>query len=268
MLENEFYKEITEKVICIVKEVANYIMDESKKFSMENVITKNRNEFVSYVDIEAEIKLTHSLSGVFPSAGFITEEGTYYDNAKEYCWIIDPLDGTTNFIHGSTPYAISVGLTYQGIPVVGVIHEITRNETFYAWKGSKAYLNEYEIRVSKIENLKDSLISTGRPHNYMTQYDKLLKSISHFLRNSHGIRQSGSAAADLAYVACGRYDGRYEFGLKSWDIAAGVLIVKQAGGRVSDFEGNENYFENGNVLVSNPYIFDELKNVVATIFER
>jgi len=268
MEQSYYYRQITEKVIKLTKEVAIYISNESLNFTLQHVITKNRNDFVSYVDKEAEGQLVKGLSALIPNAGFITEEGTGINNNEEYCWIIDPLDGTSNFIHGSTPYSISVGLTYKGEPIAGVIHEITRNETFYAWKGSKAFLNGEEIHVSKTEKVQDSLIATGRPHNYMTQYDKLLKSIDYFLQNTHGVRQSGSAATDLAYIACGRYDGRYEFGLKPWDIAAGVLIIQQAGGRVSDFEGNDNYFTNGDVLVSNPFIFSELKEVISTIFER
>ncbi len=268
MEDDDFYQQITEKVICLTKEVATYISKESLSFSSESIVTKNRNDFVSYVDNEAEIQLVDGLSDVMPEASFITEEGTGEEKGEDYCWIIDPLDGTSNFIHRSTPYAISVCLTYKGEPVVGVIHEITRCEIFYAWKGSKAFLNEEVINVSNVKNVQDALIATGRPHNYMVQNNKLLKSINFFLQNSHGIRQSGSASTDLAYVACGRYDGRYEFGLKIWDIAAGVLIIQQAGGKVSDFEGNEKYFTNGDLLASNPYIFDEFKDVISSIFQR
>jgi myo-inositol-1(or 4)-monophosphatase len=180
-------------------------------------------------DKQAEKLLVKSLSDILPNSGFITEEGTGEENGEDFCWIIDPLDGTSNFIHNSTPYAISIALTYKGETVIGVIHEVTRNETFYAWKGSKSYLNGEEIQVSNVKNVKDALISTGRPHNYMEHFNKMLLSFEYFLLNTHGVRQSGSAATDLAYVACGRYDGRYEFGLKPWDVAAGILIIQQAG---------------------------------------
>jgi myo-inositol-1(or 4)-monophosphatase len=266
MTQNDFYKILTEKVIQLSKEVATYIAYESDNFTFDKLVTKNRNDFVSYVDKEAERLLVKGLSDILPNSGFITEEGTAQENGEDYCWIIDPLDGTSNFIHNSPPYAISVALTHKGETVIGVIHEVTQNETFYAWKGSKSYLNEKEIQVSKVKHVMDALISTGRPHNYMENYGKLIISLDWFLQHTHGVRQSGSAASDLAYVACGRYDGRYEFGLKPWDIAAGILIIKQAGGKISDFEGKDNYFKNGNVLAANSSVFEEFKNIVNSIF--
>ncbi len=232
----DYYHDLTKSVIKLASEVATYIEQESLNFSLNNVIAKNKNDFVSYVDKQAEKFLVAGLSLLIPKAGFITEEGTAKEHGEDYCWIIDPLDGTSNFIHGSTPYAISIALTFKKELVLGVIHEITRNESFYAWKDSKAYLNGAEIQVSNTRKVSNSLIATGRPHNYMENYAKLLVLMDYFLQNTHGLRQSGSAAADLAYVACGRYDGRYEFGLKIWDMAAGILIIKQAGGSVCDFD--------------------------------
>ena len=264
--EQEYYRYISEKVILITSEAAAYIEQERLHFSMDKVETKNRNDFVSYVDKEAEIYLVEKLSEIIPGSGFITEEGTTKQmDSEEYCWIIDPLDGTSNFIHGSTPYAISVALTYKKELVLGVIHEITRKESFYAWKGSKAYLNGNEIKVSSVEKVADALIATGRPHNYMNNYPQLLGLMDFFLKNTHGIRQSGSAATDLAYVACGRYDGRYESGLKPWDMAAGVFIIQQAGGCVCDFEGNDKYLETGSLVVSNHFIFNELKTRIKVL---
>ena len=267
MTQNDFYKNLTEKVIQLSKEVASYISQESLNFTLDKLVTKNRNDFVSYVDKQAEKLLVKSLSDILPNSGFITEEGTGEENGEDYCWIIDPLDGTSNFIHNSTPYAISIALTYIGKTVIGVIHEVTRNECFYAWEGSKSYLNGEEIQVSKVKNVKDSLISTGRPHNYMEHSKKMLLSFEYFLLNTHGVRQSGSAATDLAYVACGRYDGRCEFGLKPWDVAAGILIIQQAGGMVSDFDGKNDFLKNGEVLVSNSLIFEEFKGIVNSIFK-
>jgi len=265
---DNFYRTITDKVIELSTHVAAYIEKESLDFSKDTVETKSKNDFVSYVDQEAERLLVKGLTEIVPEAGFVTEEGTAHETGEDYLWIIDPLDGTTNFIHGSTPYAISIALTYKQEPVVGVIYEITRNEVFYAWKGSKAYLDGKEIQVSTTDKLPEALIVTGRPHHYMERYPELLNSVDYFLKNTHGLRLSGSAASDLAYVACGRYDGRYEFNLKPWDIAAGVLIIQQAGGRISDFNGENNYFKNGSVLASNAGIFDEFKTAIGGFFKE
>jgi len=264
---DDFYRNITERVIELSKEVASYIEKESLDFSLDTVETKSKNDFVSYVDQEAERQLVRVLKEIMPEAGFVTEEGTAVEHGEDYLWIIDPLDGTTNFIHASTPYAISIALTYKQEPVVGVIYEITRNEIFYAWKGSKAYLNGTEINVSGTDKLSEALIVCGRPHHYMERYPELLNSVDYFMKNTHGLRLSGSAASDLAYVACGRYDGRFEFNLKPWDIAAGVLIIQQAGGFISDFKGGNNYFKNGSVLASNKGIFEEFKTVIGELFE-
>jgi myo-inositol-1(or 4)-monophosphatase len=265
----DFYRDIASQVVKITREVSSYIEQECLKFSMDKVETKNTNDFVSYVDKDAERLLVDKLSLLIPNSGFITEEGTTKQrNNEEFCWIIDPLDGTSNFIHGSTPYAISVALSYKQELVVGVIHEITRNETFYAWQGSKAYLNGNEIKVSNTDKVSNSLIATGRPHSYMEQYALLLNLMDYFLQNTHGVRQSGSAASDLAYVACGRYDGRYEFGLKPWDIAAGILIVKQAGGQVCDFMGDDNYFDNGSLIASNSEIFIDFSETIKKINQK
>jgi len=263
------YQSITEQVIALAKQVATYINNESLNFSLDKVETKSKNDFVSYVDQESEKLLVKALREIVPEAGFVTEEGTTAKaNGEDYLWIIDPLDGTTNFIHGSTPYAISIALSYKNEIVVGVIHEITRAETFYAWQGSKSYLDGTEIQVSKTDKLADALIVFGRPHHYMQRYPELLASVDYFMKNTHGLRLSGSAAVDLAYVACGRYDGRYEFNLKPWDIAAGVIIIQNAGGYVCDFNGENKHFENGMVLAANAGIFDELKEKIGHIFKK
>lgn len=263
---NKNYQEITEQVIALTQEIAKYIAHECENFSLTNVETKSKNDFVSYVDQESERKIVFALKRIIPEAGYLTEEGTAVSNDEDFIWVIDPLDGTTNFIHQSTPYAISIGLLYKKKPVIGVIHEITRNEIFYAWENSPAYLDGKVIHVSRTEKLSESLIATGRPHHYLQRFDKLMDSFEYFIKETHGLRTSGSAASDLAYVACGRYDGRFEFNLKPWDIAAGIIIVQQAGGHVCDFEGGDNYFTTGEVIASNHFIYDELKSKVNKIF--
>lgn len=257
---------ITQQVILIAKEVANYIQKESETFNKAEIQTKSKNDFVSYVDQEAEKKLVQKLGELMPEAGFITEEGTVEQGGKAYCWIIDPLDGTTNFIHNSTPFAVSIALAINMEPIIGVVHEITRNETFYAWKGGNAFLDGTQIQVSSTKTLEESIICTGRPHNYVERLKELMASIGYFLEHTHGLRTTGSAAADLAYVACGRFDGRYEFGLKAWDIAAGVLLIKEAGGDVCDFNGGDNYMNNGFVVAGNAAILHPLQKKLNEIF--
>lgn len=264
--KHDYFKSITDIVRGIVSEVADYIKKESTNFQQDKIETKNVNDFFSYVDKESERLLVKKLSDLITEADFITEEKTIKQkDGNGYCWIIDPLDGTSNFIHGSTPYAISVALKHNQEIVVGVIHEITRNESFYSWKDGNAYLNGTRIQVSSVERVSDALISTGRPHNYVYHYSELMDLFNHFEYNTHGLRQSGSAATDLAYVACGRHDGRYELGLSPWDMAAGILIVKQAGGNVSDFNGKEEYFDNGTLIASNRLIFKEFVAIVKNL---
>ncbi len=260
------YEQITHRVIELTRRVSLYIQGESENFEMRSVVTKSKNDFVSYVDKEAERRIVEELSKIIPGSGFIAEEGSGDDSGQHYRWVIDPLDGTTNFLHASTPYAISIALLCDDELVIGVVHEITRHETFYTWKGSPAYLNGKRIHVSDVQTVADALIATGRPHNYMERYDQLMIGMDHFNRESHGIRQSGSSATDLAYVACGRYDGRYEFNLGPWDIAAGVLLIRQAGGKVCDFYGKDDFLKNGTIIASNGLIFEELRQKIQEIY--
>jgi len=219
----------------IIKETGSYILTEAEQFNSEAVESKGLHDFVSFVDKNAEKQLVDGLKQLVPEAGFIAEEQTETYRAEQYNWVIDPLDGTTNFIHGLMPYAISVALMEKEEVVLGVIYEISRNEMFYAWKGSKAYLNDMEISVSKANKVSDSLIATGFPYYDYDRLPQFMKTLDFFMRNSHGLRRLGSAATDLAYVACGRFDAFYEYSLSPWDVAAGALIVQQAGGKVSDF---------------------------------
>jgi myo-inositol-1(or 4)-monophosphatase len=191
-----------------------------------------------------------------PGAGFIAEEGTTVTKGEVFNWIIDPLDGTTNFIHGAPPVAVSIALVENNIPVVGVIYEIWMKEAFYAWKDSKAWLNGKEICVSKTPDIKDSLIATGFPYHNFDRMKGFMETINYFFNHTHGVRRLGSAATDLAYVACGRFDGFYEYNLSPWDVAAGVLIVKQAGGRVTDFSGGDNFIFGREIVAGNKDIFE------------
>ena len=249
-------KEITNKVIALTKEVGVFLKEEQHKITSEIVEKKGRNDFVTYVDKTAEQKLVDKLKIILPEAGFIAEEGTETKLAEEYNWIIDPLDGTTNFIHGLKPFSISIALQQNTEIVIGVVYEVGLDECFYAYKNGGAFLNGKSITVSKTTELSESLIATGFPYYDYTRLPNFMKSLQYFIENTHGVRRFGTAATDLAYVACGRFEAYYEYGLQSWDVAAGALIVKEAGGQVADFLGGENYIFGKEIIVGNNGVFD------------
>ncbi|MCB8994631.1 MAG: inositol monophosphatase [Bacteroidales bacterium] len=252
----------------IVAETAGYITSELRKREGIDIEVKGKHNYVTHVDKTAEKMLVTGLSALLPDSGFIAEEGTSTHRGERYNWVIDPLDGTTNYIHGLPPFAISVALMDHEELVIGIVHEMALNECFYAWKGSKAFLNGKEIHVSKTGSVNDSLIATGFPYTDFSYMTSFMETVRFFMENSHGLRRLGSAATDIAYVACGRFDGFYEYGLNPWDVAAGVLIVKQAGGRVADFKGEKNYLFGGEIVISNDLIFDEFLEDIKTIMIR
>lgn len=253
---------LCQDVCTVSKEVGQFIRNERLKFSGDNVEVKGKNDFVSYVDKTSEKKLVSHLSKLLPESGFITEEGTSTKKGEIYNWIIDPLDGTTNFIHGIPCFAISIALTCNSELVLGVIYEINLDECFYAWENSKAFLNGKEIEVSKASKLSDSLIATGFPYHDYSNINEYMSVFTHFMKNTHGLRRLGSAATDLAYVACGRFEGFYEYGLQSWDVAAGAFIVQQAGGKVTDFRGENNFIFGKEIVAGNSNCFDEFLQAV------
>jgi myo-inositol-1(or 4)-monophosphatase len=177
---------------------------------------------------------------------------------QEYRWIIDPLDGTTNFIHGFPQYCVSIGVEHRGVLAHGVVYDPARNELFTASKGRGAFLNDRRIRVSKCLKLQDALVGTGFPYKELSRADRYLKQLRALMEKSSGVRRAGAAALDLAYVACGRLDAFWELGLMPWDIAAGVLLIQEAGGLVGDLEGNQGFLESGDVCAATPKIFSPL----------
>jgi myo-inositol-1(or 4)-monophosphatase len=213
---------------------------------------------VSYVDKTAEIALVKGLRILLPEAGFVTEEKTASIAGEQYDWIIDPLDGTTNFIHGLPTYAISIALQCDGELVLGVVYEINRDECFSAWKNGGAYLNDKQISVSKASAIENTLLATGFPYYEFGRLDAYLAVLKELMQRCHGVRRIGSAAIDLAYVACGRFDGYFEFNLNSYDVAAGIVLVREAGGQVFDFTGGNNSIERREMLATNGLISDEL----------
>jgi myo-inositol-1(or 4)-monophosphatase len=246
----------------IVLKTGTFIKAEAGRFGSESVEVKGLNNFVTYVDKTSEQKLISGLAKIISGAGFIAEEGTITEVKARYRWVIDPLDGTTNFIHGLPPYSISVGLMDGEEVILGVIHEIYSGECFYAWKGSKAFLNDKEIQVTKVGDIKDSLIATGFPYYDFGLVKPYMESLEYFFMHSHGVRRIGSAAVDLAYVACGRFEAFYEYGLNPWDVAAGSIIIKQAGGLVSDFDGKENFIFGREIVAANANVFQSFLKII------
>lgn len=257
------YKAICEATREIAAETGNYIFGKIKNISIHEVEVKGLHNFVTEVDKTAEAMIIERLKLLVRDAGFIAEEGTLQTKGERYNWIIDPLDGTTNFIHGAPPIAVSIALAEDNIPVVGVIYEVWLKEAFYAWKGSPAFLNGNEIKVSDTASVRDALIATGFPYQNFDRVQGFMNTIDYFFTNTHGVRRVGSAATDLAYVACGRYDGFYEYNLSPWDVAAGALIVTQAGGKVTDFSGGNNYLFGREIVAANNHVHGSFVRDVA-----
>ena len=260
-------KAICEETVKIARETGRFVK-QSRRENRPDVETKGRNDFVTEIDKASEEKLVNALGELVPEAGFIAEENTSNKEGKTYNWIIDPIDGTTNFIHGLYPYAISIALQENQEIVLGVVYEIGMDECFYAWKGGSALLNGSEIHVSETPNVAGSLIATGFPYTNYSLIKNFMETLDFFMKHSHGLRRLGSAAADLAYVACGRFDAFYEYNLKPWDVAAGAFIIQQAGGQVSDFKGGDNYLHGGEIVTANGTMFQEMKDVIKKIMTQ
>ena len=249
-------KQVTE--LCIV--TGDFIQEEVHKLKSSDIETKSANNFVTYVDKTSELRLMEGLSVILPGTGFIAEESPSL-KTKELNWVIDPLDGTTNFIHGVPIYSISIALMDASEVLLGVVLEVNLKECFYTWKGSPSYLNGKTISISRAASVKDSLFATGFPYHDYDHLDGYLDFFRFLMQNSRGIRRLGSAAADLAYVACGRFEGFYEYGLSPWDVAAGILLVKNAGGKVTDFAGGTNFVFGKELVATNSFIHSEFMDV-------
>ena len=257
---------ICNEVCVIAKATGAFIRKEVDAIKESDIETKGVHDFVTYVDKKAEELIVDSLKILVPDAGFIVEEKTISKKGEEYNWVVDPLDGTTNFIHGLPCFSVSIALMQNDTVVVGVVYEINQDECFSAVKGGGAFLNEKKIRVSKAAGIQDSLLATGFPYYDYSRLDNYMELFTWFLRNSHGVRRFGSAAVDLAYVACGRFEGYFEYSLNSWDVAAGSLLVEEAGGDVSDFNGGKDYLFGREIVAANKNIFPEFIERIKTAF--
>jgi len=256
------------QVQTLAIETGEFILKEQSRFSSQNIESKGIHNYVTYVDKTSEEKLVSGLRILLPEAGFIAEEETSTHKGERYQWIIDPLDGTTNFIHGLPPYAISIALMDKDEIILGIVYEITFRECFYAWKDSSAYLNGREIRVSSNDEVSKSLIATGFPYTNFEKLDQFIYTVRYFMEHSHGLRRLGSAATDMVYVACGRFDAFYEYGLNPWDVAAAGLIIRQSGGRICDFNGGDNWLFGKEIITSNAHIFNEFKDIINHIMVK
>jgi myo-inositol-1(or 4)-monophosphatase len=238
----------------------------SNDLDLIKVASKQPNDFVTEVDKAAEAAIIETLQEAYPTYGILAEEsGQSAGKGKpdaDYQWIIDPLDGTTNFIHGLPQYAVSIALAKGNVIEQAVVFDPNRNELFTASKGGGAFLNERRIRVSKRLKLQESLIGTGFPYRMLDKLDLYLEIFKEVVQKTAGQRRPGAASLDLAYVACGRYDGFWEFGLSPWDMAAGALLISEAGGLVSDLRGEANYLDTGNIIAGTPKVFAPLLNLI------
>jgi myo-inositol-1(or 4)-monophosphatase len=241
---------------------ATVINRASTQLDLLTVQSKSPNDFVTEVDRAAEQAIIEVLRDAFPGHGILAEESGESGPESEFNWIIDPLDGTTNFIHGFPQYAVSIAQTKNGVLEHAVVFDPNTNELFTASRGSGAFLNDRRIRVSRRTRLNEALIGTGFPFRQFDNVDAYLAMFKELTQKTAGIRRPGAAALDLAYVAAGRLDGFWEMGLSPWDMAAGVLLIQEAGGLVSDLSGEGNHLTTGNVVAGTPKIFGQLLPII------
>lgn len=250
----------------IVKSVGEFIRGEIGRVGADRIEEKALHSLVSYVDRTAEEMLVAQLGALLPGSVFLTEEETVENSAGNLLWIIDPLDGTTNFLHQIPIFSVSVALQEGDRTILGIVYEVNRSELFYAWQGGGAFLNGQAIHVSRTASLNNSLLATGFPYYDFEKMESYLDSLMLFMQETRGIRRLGSAAVDLAYVACGRFDAFFEYSLHPWDVAAGAFIVQEAGGHVSDFSGGNDYLYGEEILASNLGIYNEVLAILSNTF--
>lgn len=262
---------ILNETIKIVKSTSNYIKSQKDLISPDRITEKNVSDYVTEVDKKSEELLVSSLIKLIPEAGFITEEETINKISSEYNWIIDPIDGTTNFIHSIPIFSISIALQYKNEIIMGVVYEINNDECFYSIKGGKAFLNGKEICVSKCSKIQNALVANGFPYkNNISQnnFSNYIETIKCLAQTTSGLRRLGSAAVDLAYVAAGRFDAYFEYGLKPYDMAAGMFLVSQSGGVNVDFKGSNNYFNEGCIIATNMNIHKECSELIIDLMNK
>jgi myo-inositol-1(or 4)-monophosphatase len=257
---------LCQSVIEISISIGDWMMTEQKKFNASSIEMKSFNNLVSYVDKKSEERFIEELKKLIPNSGFIGEEGIEKLSTKEFTWIIDPLDGTTNFAHSIPVFCTSVALMFEGRIILGVVYDPNRKEVFHAFEGGGAFLNNVLIEVSTTNELSNSLIATGFPYDDFTRLNAYLNTFSYLAKNTRGIRRLGSAALDLCYVACGRFDVFFEYALSPWDVAAGSLIVKEANGKNTDFNNKENFIFGQEIVASNQHLHHNFIQIIKKEF--
>jgi myo-inositol-1(or 4)-monophosphatase len=235
----------------LAERTGRFIRQELGRVGSRQIEEKTLNSLVSYVDKEAETQLVEGLSQLVPGSVFLTEEDTVSNEEGKLRWIIDPLDGTTNFLYQLPVFSISLALEREGEIVLGIVYEVNRQECFYAWKEGGAFLNGEPIQVSRRPTLAESLLATDFPYYSYERTQAYLTVLGQLMQKTRGVRQLGSAAVDLAYVACGRFDGFFEYSLQPWDVAGGALIVQEAGGTITDFSGGNNWLHGKEIVAAN-----------------
>ncbi len=254
-------EDICNRVKQVAKTVGQYLSEEQQKLKTDDVELKGCRNYVTYADKEAEKRLVKALHNIVPDAGFLTEEETVVTEQKEFMWIIDPLDGTTNFIHGGTPYAVSIALMRNNKPVLGVVFDPVANQMFSATGVDKVFLNDKPIKVSNHAILENAYIGFGIPYSLDDRGEKIiLNATAHFRRCCFRIK--GSAALELCYVACGMYDAYFHSGLSPWDVAAGVFILQCAGGVCTDFYNSDNYIFGREIVAANEHLHKEIMDKI------
>ncbi len=253
---------ISPRALEIVRQAGAMVHEHHGKLSSRQIENKGLHDFVTEIDKKVEKFLVDRLGALLPGSGFLTEEKTARQQQADYVWIIDPIDGTTNFIHGLYPVAVSVALQHKGQTVWGMVYEPGLDELFHADE-TGAYLNGQPISVSDEKSLNNALIATGFPYKNYDKLDAYMESFRYLMFHTSGIRRLGSAAADLVYVACGRMDGFYEYGLNPWDVAAGAFIVRQAGGQVTGFSPDADWLYGGEILATNGRIHEAFLQALA-----
>jgi myo-inositol-1(or 4)-monophosphatase len=246
------------------RRAGNVINRGARDLDLLTVSSKGPKDYVSEIDREAERQIVETLLAAYPDHAILAEEGTAKDDnaGAENVWIIDPLDGTTNFLHGFPQYCVSIALLHKGVPQQAVVFDPNRSEIFTATRGAGAFLNDRRIRVSRTDKMENALVGTGFPFKEVGHLDDYLRMFRNMTLGCSGVRRPGAAALDLAWVACGRIDGFWEIGLSPWDMAAGALLVREAGGLVGDLAGEEGFLDNGRIVASNGKLFAAILKIL------